>query len=163
MVKRHPDGRIVRPPRERTPEFDLTTPDGVRAMGLFYLNRIAEITGFCMTDHLNDQTVIRDMHEINGDIGALVSTIHILHRRLTEALAEDAESKRFDAAVDWLLNSRHTGDPDIQTEFWAIADGLATPDVVDALSAAELRELRAEHPDPEIRERSIWWRGRSWH
>lgn len=34
------------------------------------------------------------------------------------------ESKdAYDAAMDWLLNSRHTADPDIQDAFWGIVDG----------------------------------------
>jgi hypothetical protein len=29
-------------------------------------------------------------------------------------------------AIDWLLNSRHTADPDIQTAFWGMVDGRFT-------------------------------------
>lgn len=37
-----------------------------------------------------------------------------------------ADEERWDDAVDWLLNSRYTGDPDIQTPFWARVDGHIT-------------------------------------
>ena len=36
--------------------------------------------------------------------------------------------KRWDEAVDWLLNSRYTADPDIQAAFWGIVDGKCTRD-----------------------------------
>lgn len=51
----------------------------------------------------------------------------------------------FDNAVDWLLNSRHTADPDIQNQFWALSDGLITDDEVESLSAAEIHEIRQRH------------------
>lgn len=37
-----------------------------------------------------------------------------------EQLEVDA---RWNDAVDWLLNSRHTADPDIQRVFWGVAGG----------------------------------------
>jgi hypothetical protein len=39
---------------------------------------------------------------------------------------------RWDDAIDWLLNSRHTADPDIQHAFWGIVDGKLTRDQADA-------------------------------
>jgi hypothetical protein len=36
--------------------------------------------------------------------------------------------KSWNDAVDWLLNSRHTTDPDIQTAFWGLVDGKLTRD-----------------------------------
>ena len=36
-------------------------------------------------------------------------------------------------AIDWLLNSRHTGDPNIQKAFWGIVDGKYTRDQADQL------------------------------
>lgn len=36
-------------------------------------------------------------------------------------------------AIDWLLNSRHTGDPDIQKAFWGIVDRKHTRDEADKL------------------------------
>jgi prevent-host-death family protein len=34
--------------------------------------------------------------------------------------------KNWNEAVDWLINSRHCGDPDIQAAFWGIAEGNCT-------------------------------------
>ena len=36
--------------------------------------------------------------------------------------------KRWDEAVDWLLNSRYTADPDIQKAFWGIVVGKCSRD-----------------------------------
>lgn len=60
------------------------------------------------------------------------------------------DSANWDTAIDWLLNSRHTADPDIQTAFWAIADGIATEDEVEELLPSEIRERRkaAAQEDP---------------
>lgn len=44
----------------------------------------------------------------------------------------EAADKRWDDAIDWLLNSRHTADPDIQNPFWAHVDGEITLDELRA-------------------------------
>lgn len=36
------------------------------------------------------------------------------------------EDRHWNEAIDWLLNSRHTGDPDIQAAFWMLAGGHCT-------------------------------------
>lgn len=41
------------------------------------------------------------------------------------------EDKRWNEAVDWLLNSRHCGDPDIQEAFWGMVDGKYTREQAD--------------------------------
>lgn len=46
------------------------------------------------------------------------------------SLEKDEADRNFDIAVDWLLNSRHTADPDIQDLFWGITDGYVTIDEV---------------------------------
>jgi hypothetical protein len=44
-----------------------------------------------------------------------------------EKSADDvAAERRWNEAIDWLLNSRHTADPDIQNPFWAYVDGEIT-------------------------------------
>lgn len=58
-------------------------------------------------------------------------------------------SSNWDTAIDWLLNSRHTADPDIQTAFWAVADGIATADEVEDLPPSELRERRKDPTLPD--------------
>lgn|GEM_PF-1899500 len=48
----------------------------------------------------------------------------------------DPESeKRWNDAIDWLLNSRHTADPDIQGPFWAHVDGKITREELDWMNA----------------------------
>jgi hypothetical protein len=42
-------------------------------------------------------------------------------------------------AIDWLLNSRHTADPDIQRAFWGMVDGKLTRDEADAGGEAVAR------------------------
>ena len=54
-----------------------------------------------------------------------------------------AEERDFDQAVDWLMNSRHTADPDIQDTFWAISDGQITRDEADTLDMPEIRRRRS--------------------
>lgn len=54
------------------------------------------------------------------------SALPILRRQLAE------ENKQWNEAVDWLLNSNHCGDPDIQAAFWLLADGHITRDEAKA-------------------------------
>lgn len=56
----------------------------------------------------------------------------------------NSDDKRWNDAVDWLLNSRHTADPDIQGPFWAYVDGLITRDELDHFSASDVQEREAE-------------------
>ncbi len=44
----------------------------------------------------------------------------------------EAGEKRWNDAVDWLLNSRHCADPYIQTPFWQHVDGEITLDELRA-------------------------------
>jgi hypothetical protein len=46
------------------------------------------------------------------------------YQRAVAALG--AIDARWNDAIDWLLNSRHCGDPDIQAAFWGIAEGNCT-------------------------------------
>lgn len=75
-----------------------------------------------------------------------------LDKARSELTEEPEGHSDWDTAVDWLLNSRHTADPDIQAEFWAISDGIATVDEVETLSRAELQERRsaAARKDPTL-------------
>lgn len=52
--------------------------------------------------------------------------------------------ERWNDAIDWLLNSRHTADPDIQGPFWAYVDGLITRSELDHFSAKDVQEREAE-------------------
>lgn len=59
--------------------------------------------------------------------------------------SKKAVDKRWNEAIDWLLNSRHTADPDIQAPFWAYVDGLITLEELDWMSAADVeRRKRGE-------------------
>lgn len=55
--------------------------------------------------------------------------------------------KRWNEAVDWLLNSRHTADPDIQRPFWAYVDGLITIEELDRFSAGDIGRRERGEPD----------------
>ncbi|MEU0516675.1 hypothetical protein [Streptosporangium sp. NPDC006007] len=43
----------------------------------------------------------------------------------------DPATAQWNEAIDWLLNSRHTADEDIQAAFWALADGRCTVEEAD--------------------------------
>lgn len=45
--------------------------------------------------------------------------------------AQEEAEKPWNDAIDWLLNSNHCGDPDIQTAFWGITDGRCTREDAD--------------------------------
>jgi hypothetical protein len=59
-------------------------------------------------------------------------------RRSKAAIEAD---RRYDNAVDWLLNSRHTGDPAIQAAFWLLVDGQITEDEADQGVTVDDRRL----------------------
>lgn len=67
----------------RTPDFeiDLTTTEGMLRYARFYLNVAANIAGMCMTDHLGDEALVRDMHDVIGALGALNDTLHLIENR----------------------------------------------------------------------------------
>jgi len=44
---------------------------------------------------------------------------------------EGATEERWNDAIDWLLNSRHCADPDIQRAFWGMVDGRCTREEAD--------------------------------
>jgi hypothetical protein len=48
-------------------------------------------------------------------------------KRCLRAIGE----RLWNEAVDWLLNSRHTADPDIQTAFWGMVEGRFTREQAD--------------------------------
>lgn len=53
-----------------------------------------------------------------------------------------SNDQRWNEAIDWLLNSRHTADPDIQDPFWAYVDGIITRSELDHFSHADVAERR---------------------
>jgi hypothetical protein len=66
---------------------------GLVRNGLFFTGEAANIAGFCMSDHLGDDHVIRDMHDIIGALGTVQSVLQLLeHRAVTrdEAIAAGA-------------------------------------------------------------------------
>lgn len=67
------------------------------------------------------------------------------HQEDTAAMArKTAADRRWNEAVDWLLNSRHTADPDIQAPFWAYVDGLITRDELETFDTDRVAEREAE-------------------
>lgn len=88
MPRRTPDGKLVRPPRPPAPEPDYTTVPAMVATGLFYAGEAANTAGFCMSDYLDDEAIIRDMHNIIGALGTLQSVLQLIeHRSVTRAEA----------------------------------------------------------------------------
>jgi len=61
-----------------------------------------------------------------------------------KSAAQRANDRRWDEAVDWLLNSRHTADLDIQRPFWAYMDGLITRDELDTFGWREVQQREAD-------------------
>ena len=76
--------------------------------------------------HANAQALEDCRAELSGQTAEL-ERLRVLERR--EAAPE---TTRWNNAIDWLLNSRHTADPDIQGPFWKHVDG--------EISLEELRE-----------------------
>lgn len=82
MPKRDADGRLVRPARPRQDfDSDLTTVEGLVQYADFYLQRAANTAGFCMNDHLQDQHVTKDMHDIIGDLVAVRNAVQLMLTR----------------------------------------------------------------------------------
>lgn len=56
------------------------------------------------------------------------------------------DDRSWNEAVDWLLNSRWTGDPEVQAAFWGMAEGWVTRDQAEAgyIDGRSLNELRTE-------------------
>ncbi len=69
---------------------------------------------------------------------AVTAAAPVIEEAVRALVAE--ENRRWNEAVDWLLNSRYTGDPDIQAAFWMLADGHCTRDEAD-------RGYMKERPD----------------
>jgi hypothetical protein len=67
----------------------------------------------------------------------------MVSRKLASQSAR-ATNKRWNEAIDWLLNSRHTADPDIQGPFWAYVDGWISLDELDKFSISSVEERKAE-------------------
>lgn len=82
MPKRDADGRLVRPPRPKQ-DFvsDFTTVEGLVRYADFYLQRAANTAAFCMNDHLDDEPLIRDMHDIIGDLASARNAVQLMLTR----------------------------------------------------------------------------------
>jgi hypothetical protein len=63
---------------------------------------------------------------------------------MTKTKAAREADHRWSEAVDWLLNSRHTADPDIQGPFWAYVDGIITRDELDTFACEDVLRREAE-------------------
>lgn len=59
-------------------KVDLGTLEGITSHARFYVHLAANIAGGCMTDHLDDQSAVRDMHDIIGALGAAANALELL-------------------------------------------------------------------------------------
>lgn len=87
MTRYDADGRRIRtvpvPPLTDFPDRD--DPDYVTkllARMTSEVHQVAHYASECMQDHLDDDSVIRDMHDIIGTVGNLQSGLSLLGRRL---------------------------------------------------------------------------------
>jgi hypothetical protein len=93
LPRRDADGRLVRPPRQAAPAADRTSVAGLVRNGLFFTGEAANLAGFCMSDHLGDDHVIRDMHNIIGALSSVQSLFQLIEYRTVtrdEAIAAGA-------------------------------------------------------------------------
>lgn len=68
-----------------------------------------------------------------GDLrGQVDRAVHVAVEQRERLAALEAKDKPWNDAIDWLLNSRHTADPDIQSAFWGMVDGQVTRQQADA-------------------------------
>jgi hypothetical protein len=67
----------------RTPDFevDTRTTAGLVRYGLFYADLAALVAGGCMTDHLRDERVVRDAHDIIAALGSVMTAFELLKSR----------------------------------------------------------------------------------
>ncbi len=95
MPRRTPDGKLIRPAREPVPETDYASVPSMVASALYFAGEVANTAGFCMSDYLDDQAIVRDMHDVMGNLGALQSLLQIIERPSVtrdEALAAGAQA-----------------------------------------------------------------------
>lgn len=121
-------------------------------------------------DHDGDRftiALLADIREVLERHGYQLPTDQATrHRAIAETLAvlgylgkafeghtpADPTTTQWNKAIDWLLNSRHTADDDIQAAFWALADGRCTVEEADAGHLADgtpLTKLPEEGADDE--------------
>lgn len=93
MPRRDAEGRLVRPARAVAPERDLSSVAGLVRGGLFYTGEAANTAGFCMSDHLGDDHLVRDMHDMIGALDVVQSILQLIEHRVVtrdEAIAAGA-------------------------------------------------------------------------
>lgn len=66
---------------------------------------------------------LSDMREYAANLKQFMAEFDRQGAELEQLRARVAEDKNWNEAIDWLLNSRHTADPDIQGPFWDYVDG----------------------------------------
>lgn len=96
-------------------------------------------------------------HTLGPDVWAWLTEYGIdpeqVNRIAEQLIAEDARreaaDKRWDDAVDWLLNSGHTADPEIQAAFWGVVNGQCTRDDADRGYLADGTRL-SDLPNEEV-------------
>lgn len=84
MPRRDAEGKLVRPPRADIPPMDSGNLDSIMNHTRFWLDRVAELAGYCMTDNLDNPGVIRDCHDIIGALSAASNGLSLAERKANE-------------------------------------------------------------------------------
>lgn len=84
MARYDADGRRVRNVPVPDVNYDIDHRDAGQLLAQAHqqLHRIGHFASECMQDHLGDEGVIRDMHDIIGAVGHLQSNLHLVERAI---------------------------------------------------------------------------------
>lgn len=104
--------------------------------GTFDVSRLAALMAQGRCEDLGrSRAISRALSRHNGGTAALRLLAAHGGPDLLQAVAGE---ERWNDAIDWLLNSRHCADPDIQRAFWGLADGHLTREQADNSDFASL-------------------------
>jgi hypothetical protein len=89
--------------------------------------------------------LVRELERLAAEVDKLRTEMKDQRAKMaTMRDPEDPAEKRWSEAVDWLLNSRHCGDCDIQAAFWGMVDGLWDRKIADKGWHSELDQSLVE-------------------
>lgn len=74
---------------------------------------------------------LKALGEAGDVVGAQRADIDRLSAELDAVKAKADSDRLWNEAIDWLLNSRHTADPEIQSAFWGMVEGRFTREQAD--------------------------------
>lgn len=101
MARRDAEGNLIRPPRRTPPEYDGQTLEGLLENARFWLDRAAELSGYCMSDNLDNRGVVRDCHDIIGALSAVQSAMNLIELRAKTRPALDGDEARCPRCQRW--------------------------------------------------------------